>query len=393
MNGNRQVMNNKTTSSNIPILQNDISCSHFSECSGCEISTGVDNPPVLAEAKKYFKKLRVADFSLRVGSVNFWRYRAKLSVRGTSKNPEIGLYKKGTHTVLDIPFCKVHHKNINLAVELVKKFIQNNNIEPYNEHSKTGLLRYIQLVVERSTGKVQLTFVLNSNGETNLSKWNVDDSELWHSVWLNFNKSTTNNIFGDDWTLIKGAPLIFERFGSTEVCFHPASFAQSNLELFEQMLESINKMVPESSKVVEYYAGVGVIGLKITPKCQSVVCSEISKEAENCFNEAKLRLKTGDASKISFETGLSEFRLDLMKNKDVAIVDPPRKGLDSRLLDEMVYESDLKKIIYVSCGWKAFQRDCNLILESGLWKIEKVEPYLFFPGSNHIEILALFERC
>lgn len=386
-------MNNKTPSSNIPLFQNDISCPHFSECSGCEISKSVDNPPVLIEAKKYFKKIGVIDLPLKVGHVNFWRYRAKLSVRGTSNNPEIGLYKKGTHSVLDIPFCKVHHKSINLAVELVKKFIQDHNVEPYNEYTKKGLLRYIQLVVERSTGKVQLTFVLNSNGEENLSKWRVDDSGLWHSIWLNFNKSTTNNIFGADWTLVKGAPLIFERFGSTEVCFHPASFAQSNLELFEQMLESINNLVPENSKVVEYYAGVGVIGLKIAPKCQSVVCSEISSEAEGCFNEAKLKLKTEDAKQISFETGLSEFRLDLMKNKDVAIVDPPRKGVDGKLLDEMVYESDLKKIIYVSCGWKAFQRDCDLILESGLWKIEKVESYLFFPGSNHIEILASFERC
>jgi 23S rRNA (uracil-5-)-methyltransferase RumA len=368
----------------------NISCPHFPECSGCELTTNVDKPEVLEEAKSYFAKKGITDFHLHLAQVTGWRYRAKLAVRGTSNNLKIGLYKKGTHTVLDIPFCKVHHPSINLAVKEIKEFVKNENIEPYNEQTQKGLLRYIQLVVERCSGKVQVTFVLNLSSEQNLNMWMNLKSDLWHSIWLNFNTSRTNNIFGTDWTHIKGPPLIFERFGNTEACFHPASFAQANLELFEKMLNSISEMVPKKSKVVEYFAGVGVIGLKIAPNCESVVCCEITPQAEMCFNEAKLKLENNVRKKISFEIGLSENRLDLLKNKDLCIVDPPRKGLDIKLLKEMMYSSDLKKIIYVSCGFKSFRRDCDLILESNLWKLEKIEPYLFFPGSNHIEILALF---
>lgn len=395
-NEKKPVMNSRTTNKeNDPlklIASLDISCPHFDECSGCELAKSVNHPPILEEVNHYFKKRGFTDFHLRVGDVTHWRYRAKLVVRGTSKNPEIGLFKKGTHQVFDIPFCKVHQESINKAVELVKKFIQKENIEPYNEQTGKGLLRYIQFVVERSTGKVQITFVLNSNEETDLKKWVISDDEIWHSVWLNFNLARTNNIFGSDWTHIKGPPLIFEGFGLLDVCFHPASFAQSNLQLFEEMLESIHTIIPENSKVVEYYAGVGVIGLKIATKCQSVVCCEITPQAEECFNVAKSKLDMETAKKITFETGLSERRLDLIKEKDVCIVDPPRKGVDINLLDEIVYDSNLKKIIYVSCGFKAFQRDCDFILKSNLWKIERVEPYLFFPGSNHIEILAVFKK-
>ena len=35
-----------------------------------------------------------------------WRCRAKLAVRGTSEDPHIGLFEEGTHSIVDIPFCR-----------------------------------------------------------------------------------------------------------------------------------------------------------------------------------------------------------------------------------------------------------------------------------------------
>lgn len=185
--------NNNSDSQKLPILKNsELGCPHFQDCSGCEISTELNNPPIFQEAKTYFEKHKVTDLHLFVGNVNFWRFRAKLVVRGTSENPLIGLYKKGTHDVLDIPFCKVHHPNINLALAHIKKFIKEKGIEPYNESTKKGTLRYLQLVVHRKTGKVQLTFVLNQDFENDLTKWEIPDpnpdtitTPFWHSIWLN----------------------------------------------------------------------------------------------------------------------------------------------------------------------------------------------------------------
>lgn len=384
--------NNNFPNKEIQTLKNsNLDCPHFEKCSGCEISKDLNNPPVLEEAKKYFEKKGIQNLQLISGNVNFWRYRAKLVVRGTSNNPLIGLYKKGTHEVLDIPFCKVHHPNINLALKLIKEIICQNAIEPYNETTKKGVLRYLQFVVMRKTGKVQVTFVLNKTFESDPTNWQLPSSDIWHSVWLNFNQSTTNNIFGTNWMHLEGPLLMFEQFGDITAAFHPASFAQSNLDLFEQMLNSIKREIPQNSKVVEYYAGVGVIGLKIASKCHSVICSEIIPQAEICFLEAKSKLQPDVANKISFKMGPSENELSLMNEKDVVIVDPPRKGLCPALLKALVKNETLKKLIYVSCGWKAFQRDCDYLLDNG-WKIEKIEPYLFFPGSNHLEILAIFQK-
>jgi hypothetical protein len=44
---------------------------------------------------------------LTLGSTQVgWRCRAKLAVRGTSEDPQIGLFEEGTHSIVDIPLCR-----------------------------------------------------------------------------------------------------------------------------------------------------------------------------------------------------------------------------------------------------------------------------------------------
>ena len=82
----------------------------------------------------------------------------------------------------------------------------------------------------------------------------------------------------------------------------------------------------------------------------------------------------------------------LFKKSQVLIVDPPRKGLDMEVVDylcETAYKT-MKLVVYVSCGFQAFQRDCDALINSGRWKVEFAEGYLLFPGSDAIETLAFF---
>ena len=131
----------------LPIAAKHINCPHFSLCSGCTINEYVDSPPIADEVRRYFSQKQI-DVKIIVDEVVGWRYRAKLAVRGSHVNPLVGLYREGSHEVVNIPFCKVHHPLINLGVEKLKKFITDQHVEPYNENSQKGLLRYVQFVVE-----------------------------------------------------------------------------------------------------------------------------------------------------------------------------------------------------------------------------------------------------
>ena len=44
----------------------------------------------------------------------------------------------------------------------------------------------------------------------------------------------------------------------------------------------------------------------------------------------------------------------------------------------------------MSCGFKAFQRDCRELLNGG-WELRHAEGHILFPGADHIESLAIFE--
>jgi 23S rRNA (uracil1939-C5)-methyltransferase len=102
---------------------------------------------------------------------------------------------------------------------------------------------------------------------------------------------------------------------------------------------------------------------------------------------------------------------------DVLIVDPPRKGLEEDVLNELCkpidqYQSsvddismltipddtarwtnDVRTLIYVSCGFEALTSDAERLLTSSAgWKLESATGYILFPGSDHVETLCIFRR-
>ncbi len=59
--------------------------------------------------------------------------------------------------------------------------------------------------------------------------------------------------------------------------------------------------------------------------------------------------------------------LPLLRGCRVLIVDPPRKGLDVEVVDYLCQEGwrgNMKLVVYVSCGFRAFQRDCDALMRS-----------------------------
>lgn len=381
----------------LKILSNQQSCTHFNVCAGCS-SLLTDLPPVWEEISKEFKD--ILNPVLYQGPSHYWRCRAKLAVRGTVKHPIIGLFKRHSHEAIPIPFCQVHHPRINLAVQFIRDWMIRHGLRPYDEKKHQGNLRYLQCVIERSTGKIQAVLVLNFEEldskaikgwkEALLKLPQETDTNFWHSLWINFNSKKTNTIFGEKWHLLWGEEFVWEKLGPVQVCFQPANFAQANLGLFEQLLGRISEWINEKARVVEYYAGVGIIGLSIASKCSWIKCVEINPHAEICFNLAKEKLPQDVEKRVSFFTGSTDNALDLMLDADTVIVDPPRKGLSEQCINSLG-QTSVNKIIYVSCNWESFKRDFEKLRAKG-WLLTHLEGYALFPGSNHVELLACLRR-
>uniref|UniRef100_A0A3Q7FEN6 Methyltransferase small domain-containing protein n=1 Tax=Solanum lycopersicum TaxID=4081 RepID=A0A3Q7FEN6_SOLLC len=316
------------------------------------------------------------------------------------------------------------------------------NVEPYDEDQGTGDLRYVQMAVtthdtslpipERyKNGKVQVSLVWNSRSENsaNTAKLNA----------------LANIIFGNRWRHLLGERDFWEHIGGIDVSLAPSSFGQANTRAFDSLLRKLQKYVPQGASVVDLYAGAGVIGLSlaVSRRCRSVKCVEVNKESRQSFEKTVERLPTNVESNISWHHADASIEpTSWLLGSDVVVVDPPRKGLDPSLVKELRHISavelrtfkrwsegnsmkpekvkDEKRpwilraredsiqiesttvheenqslpqtLIYISCGWESFKEDCSSLLASKEWHLHKAHGFNFFPGTQSIEILAVFKR-
>jgi 23S rRNA (uracil1939-C5)-methyltransferase len=385
-----------------------LECPHFEKCAGCSIpfrvyqepknsEDHIENLDVFRSVSEFFRtKGLETPVSLNIGKLHGWRARAKLAIRKYRGQIKIGMFEGQSHQILEIPECKVHDPLINKITEILTSWILESKLSIYDEHTGQGLLRYLQLGV--SSEKVQIVLVINTETFTKLESFeSALDAlwqkypNLWHSIWVNFNTRRDNVIFGEHWKLIQGEEWQWENYLGRDVAFHPASFMQANPEMFKTLLTQLKTYIPENAVVAEFYAGGGAIGLTLVDRCQHIYFNEINKLAKLCFEESCKKLSPLLSKKLKFfsgEAGASNL-LD-QPGVNVVIVDPPRKGLDKILMDKILNSPHIKKLIYVSCGWKSFQKDAEILLGAG-FTLEHAEAFLFFPGTDQLEILAVFQ--
>ncbi len=321
---------------------------------------------------------------LYTGKQTGWRTRAKLAVRA---GPKIGLFKPGTHDIEDLKGCLDHHPSINEAIEWVRAALIELKIAPYNEKATSGDLRYLQLVVQRSSSKVQLTLV--ANGLASLPRIEALAHYLWekhgwHSIWINVQSGSTNTIFGPKWHHLYGEELLAEVLAGRTLYFHPACFVQAHLDLFEKILEEIEEKLLPQKKVAEFYAGVGAIAFAAQDKSTSITLVEINPFAKQCFE------RSAPPTHLTYIQGAVKEHIDELQKTEVLIVDPPRKGLEYELI-KAIADTPLKQILYLSCNFTTLKRDVEQLKRIG-WKVHSVSGYDLFPGTPHFELLIVLEK-
>jgi len=258
-------------------LKSELRCIHFGACSGCSAEAGLSKLPIMEEAKSFFSRLLPQDtpFRVHIGKVHRWRTMAKLAVAPSGAGGvDIGLYQAGSHDVLGIPKCRVHHPSINDAVEALQREMLDLGVSGYNEFTGIGHVRYVQMMVERHSKRVQLTLVWNADTfrlaspTAQLLVKKLKLYPLFHSIWLNFRTGPGNVIFNrkeQAWHLAHGPPYVLETIlpKSSNLTFPiaPNMFRQGNIEQFESMLAAVEPFIPPNSRVCELYAGAGMIGL------------------------------------------------------------------------------------------------------------------------------------
>lgn len=338
------------------------------------------------------------------------RHRARLSVRGSREAPSIGIFAARSHRLVHIPRCPLHHPAIEAVVLRLLAELPRAGVEPYDEPRHEGLLRTVQLVVERASGRVQVVLVLRADlgdgGAEALGRVpppalelarRLEQDPLVAGIFFNGQTERTNTLLGPAFVHHGGAPLIQDDTLGFRTFYPPGAFGQSNPMEHDDAVRRILSFVPPGSRVAEFYAGVGSIGLGFVARGQAVVFNELGADSLEGlrlgleYAAASLDPRVAEAARASrVLPGRAGEAAFLYEPGDAVIVDPPRKGLDPELFAEFCRRPPAR-LAYLSCGLPSLIREVPGLVRAGL-RLRQVVGLPYFPFTEHIETLAFFER-
>ncbi|HVP31052.1 MAG TPA: hypothetical protein VMW35_18035 [Myxococcota bacterium] len=371
-------------------------CVHRPPCPGCP---RYGEPGLAAEARDALSAL-AADAGLpppvvEEGAATGFRHRARLMLRGRAAAPKLGLFEAGTHRVVDVPRCRVHHEAVNEVAAHVRRLVRALRLAPYSDRRHAGLVRALQVVVERPTQRVQVVLVTNEAAPGAATSRLLEalaealGPKLQGLHW-NGNPERTNVILGPAWRRIRGEEAVRERIGGADVFFPPGAFGQSHLDLADRLVAHVHGLVPESARVAELYAGCGAIGLGLAAQRHAVVFNERGEAALRGLALGLSALSADARASAAVRPGPAAEEVALLRDCDVAIVDPPRKGLDAALLAALC-EAPPPRLVVVSCGLGAFLREASALRAAGL-RLASLRAFALLPYTEHVETVACFER-
>ena len=171
--------------------------------------------------------------------------------------------------------------------------------------------------------------------------------------------------------------------------FPPGAFFQASVEMLPLAISRMRALaaVQSHETVLDLYCGVGVFGLFMAADAGRVIGVEVDAQAIDAARQTAARW---GLQNVEFWDAPAEKATGNLPPADVIIVDPPRTGLDPRVL-RAAAASAPGRIVYLSCEPSTLARDAALLRAEG-YGVERLELFDFFPQTYHIENLALFRR-
>lgn len=335
------------------------------------------------------------DYNLHdtLGAENIYNYRNKIIEPFSKQNGKVitGFFKKKSHDIFVAKENWLQSREMSQILEYLLKVMNDEKISVYNEKEHKGILRHVML---RINSKKELMLVLVVNSKLNdklkdiLNKVN-EKFENIKSVYISINTKRTNVALGKENIHLFGDKFIKEELFDIEFNISPTSFFQINIEQVQKLYNIAISYFSniENKYIVDAYSGTGTIGMLLSKFAKKVYAIEM---VESATKDAMKTAKDNNIKNIEFINGKVEEELEkLISNKNIIdsiIFDPPRKGIESKILEE-VAQQKIKEIIYISCNPSTFARDIKILNDYG-YKLVEVQPVDMFPQTNHIELVG-----
>ena len=378
-------------------------CSTYKRCGGCNLrhikyekTLEMKQNAVQSLVNKTLNnKIKVSKV---VGMENPFYYRNKAQYPvGLDKNgnPVIGVFANRTHEIIQIQDCKIQHKESEKIAKYIFDLWNKKNLSIYSEATGKGLLRHIVIKIGFKTNEIMCILVINGKdipNEVQIIRTIINEFPNVKTIVKNINPKNTNVILGKKNINIYGAGTISDKLGNLVFKISPLSFYQVN----PVQTEKLYNIGVEAAKITnddvvfDLYCGIGTISLFMAQYAKKVYGVEIVEQA---VEMAKENAKINGIDNVDFFAGDVEYVLDDLINgkkiiPDVVMIDPPRKGLDKKSIQNLLSVAP-KRLVYISCNPATLVRDLASFEDK--YEIKSITPVDMFPFTSSIESVAVLQ--
>ena len=339
-------------------------CIHFGVCGGCHHQNLSYEEQLKAKTEILRDQLtrigRIENPPVRemVASPSPWNYRNHVQFHLTDEG-KLGYMTVGISKVFPLSECHLPEGSIN-------------SLWPQLEFEPELSLERVSL---RSGADKELMLVLDSDSP--------EPPELEIEAGI-----SVAHVYEENSVVIAGNDHVVIRVLDRQFKVSAASFFQVNTAMAEKMVEHLITSLPVSSStvLVDIYCGVGLFSAFLAPNCERVIGIESSPSACEDF-----ATNLDEFENVELYEGLAEDVVPhLGLDADIVLVDPPRAGLEKRVVDGILKLTP-QMIAYVSCDPSTLARDAARFIQGG-YRLKDVTPFDLFPQTFHIESISIFDR-
>ena len=386
-------------------------CEHFGVCGGCKWQS----LPYEEQLKQ--KTTQVEDQLVRIGHLEIpevrpclgsertREYRNKLEFTFADKRwltyeeiaeagdiastPAVGFHIPGCFDkVLDINRCHLQVDISNRIRLATKAFCIENGYTFHNARLHEGLMRTM-VIRTASTGEIMVIVVFNENDTERInalmSHLKNEFPEITSLIYM-INEKWNDSLGDREPICFAGKDHIIEEMEGLQFKVGPKSFYQTNSEQAYELYKVTREFAELKAEDTLYdlYTGTGTIANFCARHAKKVVGVEYVPEA---IEDAIINSQLNGIDNTTFYAGdmkdvISDEFISRNGRPDVIILDPPRAGVDERVL-EVIKRAAPERMVYVSCNPSTQARDLAIL--SDMYEILAVQPVDMFPHTHHVE--------
>lgn len=298
----------------------------------------------------------------------------------------LGVYEENSNYICAINSCLIHSELLERLKNEVLDILNRNNLSIYDRKTKKGLKH---LVLREIGNRAHMCLI---TGEDSLSKKVIEELNSIKeivSIYQCVNTSRNNiNIFSNKMIHLAGGKHLVFKIDNLKFNLSIKSFFQLNTNQAKKLYRYvINKLDDNENLIVEAYSGIGAMSLLAKDKAKEIVGIEYVNDAvvngnvnANINHIDNVKFICGDAAEV-LNRQFKKRRIDTL------IVDPPRSGLDDKMI-EAIENSNINRIIYISCNPATLAKNINVLLRK--YEIEDMKAFDMFPQTSHVEAVVSF---